>query len=63
MKIEIKLNDPIFCDGCPCFQASYYGGSPDCGMDYEIIDNCKNTRRASEWYKRPQICIDRQAWL
>jgi len=49
MNIKIDLDDPTKCDDCPCFQASYFGGSPDCGKEYEI----------KEGDIRPQECIDK----
>ncbi len=50
MKLEIKLKDPKYCDGCPCsvyFDDRLYRR---CNLDY-IIDG--------RYYrmKRPQKCI------
>ena len=60
MKIEIKLENPKSCDGCPCRHSSGYGGSPDCQNEelfpnwQELIpnDNALHTIR-------PQACIDK----
>ncbi len=59
MNIEVKLKDDLYCEGCPCLQASYFGGSPDCGLGFDIIDNPKKPRVMDETDIRPPECHEK----
>lgn len=52
MKIEVKLKDPKFCDGCPCWNHDpEYGDS--CNLDYwgheysedNVLNQCQNCKK------------------
>ena len=54
MKIEIKLDNPKYCDNCPCI------GWTDC--DNEVwceIDGGMSEERPSNHILRPQQCIEK----
>lgn len=67
MIIEIKLNDPKYCHGCPCLQTDDFYGDPDhCSLDdsykfKEIEEHYVDYGRTKVRTKaiRPQECIDR----
>lgn len=55
MKIEIKLDDPKFCDGCPCCHVEGPCDDDVCEMNHWI-----DCHRTVSGYKiiRPHACID-----
>jgi hypothetical protein len=56
MKLEIKLKDPKFCDGCPC----YYGGDNGYGYFCNEYGDAAGELKQNIEFKiiRPQKCID-----
>ena len=55
MRIDIKLDDPRYCDGCPCLNEDYEEGE-SCNLGYDI-DYQKT--ESGKWHNiRPQKCID-----
>ena len=58
MKIEIKLENPKYCDGCPCLREDYYNCS--CRLsDYPLKFRRVKSKYTGLYghYIRPQICI------
>ena len=54
MKIEIKLPDPKYCNGCPC-SFPYHFGKIRCTFFHEII--LLDPIMAE--FIRPKICVER----
>lgn len=48
MKIEIKLDDPMYCDGCPCL---------DCFYNCQLFST--SVRTTYRVLVRPQECIEK----
>ena len=60
MKIEIKLGDSRYCDGCPCLLRDTEEPTT-CGLDYPDKDGYLEFREVGPSvfrYLRPQKCID-----
>jgi hypothetical protein len=55
MKIEINLEDPKFCDGCPCIGWTDIGSELWC----EIDGGMEADNKSIDKIIRPQECIDR----
>lgn len=62
MRIEVKLDDPEFCDGCPLYKPVHW--EEEDGDRYEVIQYCHiphiDLLAIEEDVKqsRPQACID-----
>lgn len=55
MNIKIKLDDPRFCDSCPCAVKDIDGEISYCNLDFDPkFKNDPHDRRA----RRPRICMD-----
>lgn len=57
MKIEIKLKDPKYCDGCPCLFTHDEG--EDCGLGFGYLLDYSWNSKENEKYKRPKECIQK----
>lgn len=62
MKIEIKLDDYKFCDGCPCVkEESFYGDIVDCHLNFDnsMVLHKNTTGKEEDIGKtlRPEQCI------
>ena len=57
MKIEIKLPDPKYCNGCPCLRASM--DSADCHFMPLILERDYDAIPMARYIIRPQICKDK----
>lgn len=55
MKIEIKLDDIKFCDGCPHIEENWGPGIDDCRLLHLKIER----EYEDDPYPRPQACIDK----
>jgi hypothetical protein len=61
VKIEVKLKDPKYCDGCPCID---YGGDTwesCCNLNFWDNNACLNTNERvwdgnKPHYNRPAAC-------
>lgn len=54
MKIEIKLDDPKYCDGCPWLNFDFVM----CDLTYDFKELCRYEYETAK-ILRPQSCIDK----
>ena len=59
MKLEIKLKDPKYCDGCPCLDDEY----DTCDfhklhLEIDTRDLKSDIKETMFYYIRPQKCIE-----
>ena len=64
MKLEIKLKDPKYCNGCPCWKFPMYEplvgvSNPICLTMGVTLDKFVEDKRKSRHIIRPAICIEK----
>ena len=57
MRIDMELENPKYCDGCPCL-VIFEIGKAQCSMDWYIIEN--DLRVGYAKYIRPERCIEKR---
>lgn len=55
VKIEIKLDDPKYCNGCPILSNNHKIGWIECILFMQDVSGFVNDRKV---FKRPKLCID-----
>lgn len=59
MKIEIKLDNILYCDSCPCLNSAPDEYEYSCNLGHWVEGEVEKTNQEREYeFKRPTICVE-----